>query len=107
MEKDAIRNNLLFPCFSVSPRFGEFMPSAGRLGFLTNKILAFLTFLAKILANILGKVHKILEDFSRSWKKKSKKILGVLGNKNKNIQDIGKRNKKILHKINARSIDIL
>ena len=43
-------------------------PSAWRLGFLAKKFLRFLTFLAKILAIILGKVHKILQDFSRLWK---------------------------------------
>ena len=43
-------------------------PSAWRLGFLPKKVLGFLTFLAKVLEIILGKVRKILQDFSRSWK---------------------------------------
>ena len=47
--------------------------SAWCLGFLDKKFLGFLTFLAKILAIILGKVRKILQDFSRLWK-------GILGN---------------------------
>ena len=34
-------------------------PSAWRLGFLAKKNLGYLTFLAKILAIILGKVHEI------------------------------------------------
>ena len=43
-------------------------PSAWRLDFLAKKFLGFLTFLAKILASILGKVRKILQKFSRSRK---------------------------------------
>ena len=46
----------------------KLLPSAWRLGFLATKFLQFLTFFAKIVAIILGKVRKILQDFSRSWK---------------------------------------
>ena len=45
----------------------DWLPSAWRLGFLAKKF-GFLKFLAKILATILGKVRKKLQDFSRSWK---------------------------------------
>ena len=78
-------------------------PSAWRLGFLAKKFLGFLTFLAKILANILRKVRKIFQDRGRE----SKKILAVLGNKSKDNQDLGKRNKKSLHQSNTRSINIV
>ena len=82
------------------------MHSAWRLGFLAKKILGFFRFLAEILPITLGKVRKILQDFSRS-RKEIQKILGVLGNKTKNIQDLGKKNKNVLHHSNTRSIDIL
>ena len=45
-----------------------YLPSNWRLGFLAEKFLGFLKFFVKISAIILGKVRKILQDFSRSWK---------------------------------------
>ena len=70
--------------------------------FFAKKILGFLTFLAKILAIILGKVCKILQDFSRSWKELQDNFL-----KTKIIEDLGKKTKKVLNQSNTRSIDIL
>ena len=81
-------------------------PSAWRLGFLAKKFLGFLTFLAKILAIILGKVRKILQYFSRSWKEIQENF-GLLGKKTKTIQDLGKRTMKSLHQSNSRSIGII
>ena len=53
-----------------SPLFLYFRhPSSWRLGFLAKKLLGILTFLAKILAIILGEVRKILQDFSKLWKR--------------------------------------
>ena len=39
--------------------------------------------------------------------KEPQQILRLLGKKTKNIQDLGKRNKKVLHQSNTRSINIL
>ena len=44
------------------------VPSAWRLGFLAKKVFGFMTFLAKFLAIILGKVRKVSRDFLRSGK---------------------------------------
>ena len=69
--------------------YGQLLPLfvfASPSDFLAMKILGFLTFLAKILAIILGKVRNLFQDRG----KKSKKILGVLGNKTKNLQYLGK-----------------
>ena len=49
------------------------------------------------------KLSKVFQDRGKN----SKKTLGVLGNKTKNIQNLGKINKKVLNQSNTRSIDIL
>ena len=76
------------------------------LGFLPMKNLGCLRFFPKILAIILNKVRKIFQDFSRSLEDIQENFW-ILGNKSKNNQDLGKRNKKVLHQSNTRSIDIL
>ena len=73
LQKISLHQNPTTDCFySVkNTRQQQHLPSfpkAWRLGFLAKKFLGFLTFLAKILAIILGKVRKILQDFSRWWK---------------------------------------
>ena len=50
------------------PVVADCLPNAWRLGFVAENFLGFLTSLAKILAIILGKVRKNLQDFSRSCK---------------------------------------
>ena len=64
--------NLIMKCFgspnSTGSRKLSRLPSAWRLGFLANKFLGFLRFLAKIWEINLGKVRKNLQDFSRLWK---------------------------------------
>ena len=70
------------------------------------KFLGFWDFLPRSWQLILkrfARTSKIFQD----RRTKSKKILGVLGNKSKNNQDLGKRNKNSLHQSNTRSIDIL
>ena len=76
------------------------------LGFLVKKILGFLDFLPRSWQLILASFARICKIFQDRGKK-SKKILGVLGNKSKNNEDLGKRNKKILYQSNLKSIDIL
>ena len=76
------------------------------LGFLAKKILGFLDFLPRSWQLILARFARICK-ISQDRGKKSKKILGVLGNKSKNNQDLGKRNKKVLYQSDLKSIDIL
>ena len=69
-------------------------PNAWRPDFRAKKILRFLTFLAKFMAFIFGKVRKILQDFSRSWKEIVKKNSDFLARIPKKIEDLRKRTKK-------------
>ena len=82
------------------------LPNAWRLGFLAKKFLGFLTFLAKILAIILGKVRKILQDFSRSWKEIQENFW-TSWQENQDYPRSWQENHEKLASNNTRSIDIL
>ena len=79
------------------------VPSAWRLGFLAKTFLGFLEFLPRSWQLILAKFTRICKIFQGRGKKSKK----ILGNKSKNNQDLGQRNKKVLYQNNIKSIDIL
>ena len=76
------------------------------LDFLARSFLDFWHFFPTTWQLFLARFARFCKIFQDRGKK-SKKIFGVLGNKSRNNQNLGKRNKKVLHQSNTRSIDIL
>ena len=59
-----------------------------------------------MLAIILGKVRKILQDFSRSWKEIQENFW-TFWQENQDYPNLATRTMKSLHQSNTRSVDIL
>ena len=78
----------------------------GVLVFLPRKFLDFWHFLPRFWQLFLAKYTRFCKIFQDRGKE-SNNILGLPGNKTKNSQDLGKRNKKVVHQINTSSKDIL
>ena len=81
-------------------------PVFGVLVFLPRKILDFWHFPPRSWQLFLARFAKFCKIFQYRGKE-SRNIFGDLGNKTKSIQDLGKRNKRILRQSNTRSVYIL